>query len=546
MTTNADLLNDFMAEAGELIENARIELTRLETLPEDQRLDSLNAVFRTFHSLKGGSGVFEYKNAMQIAHRTENLLDQWRKNPALYSPKGGRQIGKVLDRLEHLIHNGDTMSATDHDPMDTSTPTTIPTLATAAPVAPPTPVAKKEYLRISAESVQKTLDTITELFMIRNQMRYLVEQHTHHLPQDFNHAWDMLDNSMRRTIGELETVSMSMRMVTLDNLFARLEKTVATYLDSSDKKIRVEKMGGETELDKKVLDALSDSLLHMIRNSMDHGIESVAARKAAGKPEEGTIRLSADVSGNEVIITISDDGKGMSAPAILEAARSKGIDTSHIKDPQAAVELIFLPGFSTAKEITSTSGRGVGMDVVKSSVERLNGTVHIATEVGKGTQFEIRLPLSLSVISVLIAQINGQSFALSTKDIVETLRVSPEMLSKNGAEQFLQLRDTLLPCYSLNQWIGNTKRAEMRYRREFPVCIVRDGSKRYALVLDRLDTNTELVVKPAPNAGPQFHYLTGVAVLPTGRPIFVLSLSKLVRDRTQNTQEGNELVRSAA
>lgn len=551
MPENDDLLPEFIAESVDLIEKARQDIDAI--LAGGSRGDSLNSIFRAVHTIKGGAGIFGLEKTKTIAHKLENLLDSMRAAPELVSATELAKEGKVIDHIEVLIQNQDKAPALRAEPEAprpgatdfTALSTELSSVAAepgpdapsaepkpAAPAAPATPTAPAaELLRIPMDRVQKNLDAISEIFLIRNQMTYLVERHFARsgADHDFVQAWESLDNELRRSIGELENVAMSMRMMPLTGLFSRLEKTVRAYVPESGKQIRVVKSGEDTELDKRVLDALGEPLIHLIRNAMDHGIESPETRRASGKPETGVITLGAKVAGNEVVITLSDDGMGMSGDRIKAAA--KGLDVSKATDEKSAVELIFLPGFSTAAQVTETSGRGVGMDVVKSAVERLGGGIGIQTRPGEGSSFVIRLPLSMSVIPAILVRIHDQLYALGTGDIIETLRVPTRDLRLNSGETYLKYRGDYIPCVSLERVLPQPGPRETAYQGEIFVCIVRHEGTHLALQVGALERSTEIVVKPMPPLSPRMPYVAGISVLPTGQPVFVLSLSRLCREK---------------
>ncbi|MGE4231715.1 MAG: chemotaxis protein CheA [Bacteriovoracia bacterium] len=594
MSENDDLLPDFLAETTDMIDQIRRDMETLNG-SEGDRGELLNSIFRAVHTIKGGASVFNYENTKAMAHKLENLLDVWRNAPERFTKTESVKITKVIDYIETLLQNSDqpppgsqmisslklqaepqatdvlsqnsvlaaggdnneselvnlsvelravaaesltkrppdepigqnkvsSGSSQENRPLSTTSSTLTGTKAQNS---------GSEMLRVPVDRVQRNLDVISEVFLIRNQMTYLVEKYFSGAGADhaFVQAWESLDNSLRRSIGELENVAMSMRMMPITGLFSRMEKTVRAYTEESGKRIQIQKGGEHTELDKKVLDALGEPLIHLIRNAMDHGIESPDARAGAGKPESGTIILSAKVAGNEVIIAVQDDGKGISADKIRQAALAKGIDVSRANDEKSAIDLIFLPGFSTASSVTETSGRGVGMDVVKSAIERLGGSIEIHTKLGKGTTFLIRLPLSMSVIPAIVVRLNEVLYAVGTADIIETRRMSIKEIKMNADEGFIRYRDIFIPCYNLEHVLQGHDTVEHGYQSSVFICIVRHKDGYIALRVGALENNTEIVVKPMPTLSPHISYVTGISVLPTGHPVFVLSLGRLCREK---------------
>jgi two-component system, chemotaxis family, sensor kinase CheA len=591
MNGNDELLPDFLAETSDLLEQAR---AALDSLPAGgDRAEVLNSVFRAVHTIKGGAGIFGYENTKNLAHKLENLLDKWRKAPEKFNADSAARTAKALDLIETILQSGDKSSEKGSaetylladSPAPTATEEAAPEPYPGAPASPESgelaslaqelmsvaaePVPEKpkqepkpsapvraapspatpaaaspqaEFLRVPVDRVQRNLDVISEVFLIRNQMTYLVEKHFASSTGDhgFLQAWEGLDNALRRSIGELESVAMSMRMMPMQGLFSRMEKTVRAYTTESGKEIRLEKRGEDTELDKKVLDALGEPLIHLIRNAMDHGIESPDLRRASGKPSAGTITLSAKMAGNEVVLTVEDDGKGIDAGKVRDSAIAKGFDVTSVTDNKAAVELIFLPGFSTASSVTETSGRGVGMDVVKAAVERLGGTISIETELGEGTSFVIRLPLSMSVIPAIVVRLNGALYAVGTADIIETQRVPAKAVKFNAGEAYISYRGRFVPCHDLETFLHGEEERKATFKSTLFLCLVRHKDSYLALRVGALENNTEIVVKPMPPLSPEIPYVTGISVLPTGQPVFVLSLGRLCREKLSAPEVGHE------
>jgi two-component system chemotaxis sensor kinase CheA len=307
----------------------------------------------------------------------------------------------------------------------------------------------------------------------------------------------------------------------------RMEKTVRGYSAETGKAIKVEIEGEDTELDKKILDSLAEPLIHLTRNAMDHGIEPEADRRRSGKPPVATIRFEAALSGNEVLVRVTDDGRGIDETKVLASAQKRGIDVSGVKTKDEAIALIFLPGLSTKEHTSDISGRGVGMDAVKSYVESFGGSISIQTELGKGTTFTLRLPIGMSVIPAVIARANNELFALSTSGLVETRTISSDAIVRNGDELYYERNGQFIPCYDIEDYVFESQRRPRMPSRQASLCVCETSKGLVAMRVQELISNIEIVVKSPPKPGRQAPYVTGVSILATGRPIFVISLGLL-------------------
>lgn len=401
----------------------------------------------------------------------------------------------------------------------------------AAPDPEHTKQKKTDVLRVPTEKVNDALNSIWEVFLLRNQLSYLFEKNKEFLRSnvDMSQEWELLDNALKRNISELESTAMSMRMNDLSSLFNRMKKVVRSYQKSSGKDITFETIGDDIELDKKVIDMLGEPLIHLVRNAMDHGVESPEERKLAGKPTSGLITLSAKSMSDKVVIKIEDDGKGIDANKILQKAKEKEMDLSHIKNDEDAVNLIFSAGFSMAEQVTDVSGRGVGMDAVKRSIQKLGGEVFIETEVGKGSVFNIELPLSMAVISSILFEVNGNSYGSSINNLIEICREPNDILEKNNESLLFPYRGEYLECFDLRTFFETDNSKEGRDTDTASFCIMEVNGKKTAIQVDKVTKHTEIVVKETKGVFPEVDCINGVSILATGEPIFVVSLTKIYR-----------------
>jgi two-component system chemotaxis sensor kinase CheA len=352
------------------------------------------------------------------------------------------------------------------------------------------------------------------------------------------------DDRLSRNIAQLKRISsdlqrnaMAMRMVPVRQTFQKMARLVRDLSKSSGKRIELDLKGEDTELDRKVVEDINDPLMHMVRNSVDHGIEGNDERVKLGKPAAGRMSLSAFHQGGNIIISIQDDGRGLNADRILAKAMEKGLVAKNANLSLSDIhQLIFRPGFSTAEKITEISGRGVGMDVVRRNIEALRGRIEIQTEVGKGTTFSIKLPLTLAIVEGLLLRVGEQRFVMPTFSIRESLRPAPERVhSVQGVPRMIQVRDSLLPLISLAQVFGI--REAITNPCEATCVVIEDDGRYVALLVDQLIGKQEVVVK---SLGPAFQDVRGIAggaILGDGRIGLILDAGGVISLRDRATAE---------
>jgi two-component system chemotaxis sensor kinase CheA len=387
--------------------------------------------------------------------------------------------------------------------------------------APPVKASNDESIRVSLARVEKLIDFVGEAVILQTVLK----------EQSVSSASPALKRTVQhlgKVMKEVQDLSMGLRMLPLRSTFQKMQRIVRDTSSALSKKVHLEVEGEETEIDKTVLESLGDPLVHMVRNAVDHGIESPAERVQAGKPEHGTIRLRAFHQSGRLIIEIQDDGGGISAARLRQKAEEKGIlpDASVLSDAQA-VNLIFHPGFSTKTEVTEVSGRGVGMDVVKTNIEALQGEVSVSTEVGKGSLFRITLPLTLAIIDGMIVRSGDQRYIVPLNHVYESLKPGPGELHRTAAlGEVLLLRGENLPVYRLSKVLGSRKAGE-----EEIAIVVRADTKPFAFLVDDIIGQHQVVIK---KMGAELNGLKGFAgsaILGDGRPALILEMPELVRER---------------
>jgi two-component system, chemotaxis family, sensor kinase CheA len=335
---------------------------------------------------------------------------------------------------------------------------------------------------------------------------------------------------MSRISGDLQNIILNMRMVPVETVFNRFPRMVRQLARDLNKKIELEVIGAETELDRTVIDEIGDPLVHLIRNALDHGIETPETRIANGKPEQGTVKLKAYHSGNHVFIEIEDDGAGISREKVLKKAISKGVVTEEIAEtlPDRQVfELIMASGFSTAEQISDSSGRGVGLDVVKSTIESLGGSISIDSEEGKGSLFSVQLPLTLSIISVMLVEVEKEKYAIPLSSIIETAIVKKEDIMNAHNQRVIDFRGKVVPLVFLEDVFEVPK--DKQEEEFFSVIIVRKGDKMAGLVVDSFIGQQEVVLKSLGNYLTDVFAISGATILGNGQVALIVDCNALIK-----------------
>jgi len=324
---------------------------------------------------------------------------------------------------------------------------------------------------------------------------------------------------------------MTARMQPVGRVFARFPKLARDVARQLSKSVELEVVGADTELDRNLVEALADPLVHLVRNAIDHGIEAPAQRLAAGKAETGRVRLSAQQEGDHVAIEVRDDGAGIDPEKIRRSAVGKGLleaEAAARLSPEECLQLIFLPGFSTRDEVSDLSGRGVGMDVVQSKIRELSGQVQIHSEIGHGTRFAIRVPLTLAILPTLLVELEGDVYALPLVRVVEVLAQDPRALRASlqvDGQPMLDLREQPVPLLSLRDWLGLPPRPLAQQ-----TCVVlQAGEQRYCLAVDRVRGREEVVIKALPRTLRGLPGYAGASLVGDGRMALILDVDALLR-----------------
>jgi len=514
-----DLLQDFLTEAGDLLDGVDRKLIDLESHPDDKAL--LNEIFRGFHTIKGGAGFLGATPLVEVAHRTESLFDQMRSGKramvpelfdvilaatsavrAMFDEMGAQgspgpadpQLLATLtawvngespapavapavaataesaatppaptgaDGIDwaalHAAVTGTAVAASGAAAATPAAPATTPAAAPAPPAAAPragkSGDAKESTLRIDVDRFDQILNLSGEVGLIKNRIARLRTELVASAPgNETVKQLDRMVGQLSAVVGDLQNSVMKARMQPVGRVFQKYVRMARDLGRQMGKDVELQLAGEDTEIDKTMIEEINDPLVHLVRNAVDHGVDTPQERIAAGKPGRSVIRLSAQQVGDQILIEIVDDGKGMRADFIRQKAVEKGLISSAdagALDEQSALGLIFLPGFSTKATISDVSGRGVGMDVVRTNVARLNGRIELSSVPGRGTRVAILLPLTLAILPVLMFRLQRQAYAIPLALVREIIRIDRHVVQLVSGKPSLVMRGNVLPVLSL-------------------------------------------------------------------------------------------------
>jgi two-component system chemotaxis sensor kinase CheA len=431
-------------------------------------------------------------------------------------------------------------------------PAMAETSATAQPAHPSPKVrderpaaATENVIRVEAERIDIVLDLVGELIIAKSMMQELLTEMNRGLgntPLRTKTSDVLLFQS--QILNKLQRSVMKIRMVPVEQMFRRLPRVVRDTAKQTGREVNIVIEGENTDLDKSILDALAEPMMHLLRNAVDHGIEPPLERAAAGKPPEGTLRLNAYHQGNQVVIEIADDGRGIDLAAVVRKAVDRGIVTAEQAQRLSendALDLIFHAGLSTASQVTEVSGRGVGMDIVKAVMDRLKGTISVCSIAGEGTTFRLKVPLTLAIIKALLFRISERLYAVPLGNVLEIVRARESEVHVIDDQEVLQIREEVLPLVRLSRMHGG----EAAPMPKMFVIVVSLGDRKAGLVVDRLIGEQELVIKALDETLVSSELVSGASILGDGRVVLILSISdvveKLGRGYSRKTVEAEVL-----
>ncbi|MCS6284666.1 MAG: chemotaxis protein CheA [Nitrospira sp.] len=386
-------------------------------------------------------------------------------------------------------------------------------------------------IRVETRRLDSVMNLVGELVLGRNRLIKIggVLEQTHETDPQVRALSETL-TQLNLVTTDLQLAVMKTRMLPIKKVMAKLPRMVRDLSSKLGKQVRLETHGEETELDKSVADEIGDPLVHLVRNAIDHGIEMPTERHAANKPTEGILRIAASQEGNSIVIRIQDDGKGIALSKIKAKALSKGlISEAELAgmEPREVVNLIFLPGFSTAEKVTDVSGRGVGMDVVRTNIRKMNGTVEIESEEGKGSLITIKLPLTIAIIQALMVEVERATFAIPLSSVIEAVRISKSEIKTINGREVLHLRDRVLPLIRLAKEFEIPTEQE---RDRFYVVVAALGDRRIGVVVDELRSQEEVVIKSIWDYLDSIKGISGATITGEGKVVLILDISELVEN----------------
>jgi len=388
-----------------------------------------------------------------------------------------------------------------------------------------------QTIRVETRRLDSVMNLVGELVLGRNRLIKIggVLEQTHESDPQVRALGETL-TQLNLVTTDLQLAVMKTRMLPIKKVMAKLPRMVRDLSQKLGKQVRLETHGEETELDKSVADEIGDPLVHLVRNAIDHGIEMPTERHAARKPSEGLLRIAASQEGNSIVIRIQDDGKGIALSKIKAKALSKGLISEAelaTMEPREVVNLVFLPGFSTAEKVTDVSGRGVGMDVVRTNIRKMNGTVEIESEEGKGSLITIKLPLTIAIIQALMVEVERATFAIPLSSVIEAVRISKDEIKTINGREVLHLRDRVLPLLRLAKEFEIPTDNE---RDRFYVVVAALGDRRIGVVVDELRSQEEVVIKSIWEYLDSIKGISGATITGEGKVVLILDISELVEN----------------
>ncbi|TKS55272.1 chemotaxis protein CheA [Luteimonas yindakuii] len=607
VNASPEIAADFVLEARELLDDLGGQLVALEQTPGDR--EQLNAVFRAFHTLKGGAGFLGVTALVELCHAAEETLGAARSGHATLEPRhfdaaqqsldwlqamvdaienggdvprapaavvngfslgpvatasglapaaNGEMIGDdefeaLLDQLHgnaapgagSAVASGEPISDDEFeallDQLHGSAPpgAVVPAaVATPAPLRPPpAPVAvpprpaapqpanasanaeREHTVRVDTRRLDAIVDLVGELVLARNRLKTLRARLR---DEELDRAVSTLDNATARLQGAV----MHTRMQPVGKVFSRFPKLARDVARALDKEVDLELVGADTELDRNLVEALADPLVHLVRNAIDHGIEAPALREATGKSRAGRVRLIAQQQGDYVGIEVQDDGAGIDPERLRSKAREKGLidaESAARLSPEECLHLVFMPGFSTRGEVSDISGRGVGMDVVQSRIRELSGQIQIHSELGRGSRFSLRVPLTLAILPTLLVQAAGDAYALPLARVQEVLHAPTHAVNWFDGRAALDRRSHTLPLLDLRHWL----RQPAPETALLTIVVLQRGDTRFGLVVDEVRGREEVVIKPLPRALRGLPGYAGATLIGDGRLALILDVDAL-------------------
>ncbi|MEK6734030.1 MAG: chemotaxis protein CheW [Pseudomonadota bacterium] len=537
-----ELIAEFLSETSEGLQTLDNELVEFERDPHNENL--LNSIFRLMHTIKGTCGFLGLTKLTAVAHAGENIIDKIRHKELSVDEHVISVVLESIDTIKEIvlyISQHETEPTTDYSALiqkinDTannvsSTPNQESTSSQEKHEEPVHSVeaSSLQTIKVNVKLLENLMQIVSELVLNRNQMIQLDRTiHDHRFAPSIQRL-NVITSSLQETV-------METRMQPISNAWVKIPRMVRDLAKDLNKKIRLEMTGKDTELDKQLIESIKDPLVHMIRNSADHGLETPEVRIKAGKPEEGVITLKAFHQGGHIIIEASDDGNGINIGRI----KSKALQNNLLTEEELALlsenqitQLIFRPGFSTAEVITDISGRGVGLDVVKRNIEEIRGTVELKSIEGKGSTFVIKIPLTLAIMPILVIESEKQKFGIPQINVVEMVRTGANFeykIEEINENKILRLRDSLLPLITLSDLLQIKSGTSEEKNNFVVVCEVSD--LQFGIIVDKIYDTEEIVLKPVSKLLKTINIYSGNTLLGSGEIIMILDPAGIIKHLT--------------
>jgi two-component system, chemotaxis family, sensor kinase CheA len=570
-----EIVAEFITESEETLDKVDPLFVELEAKGDDKEI--LNKLFRSVHTIKGAAGFLGFQSMVDVAHTAENIMKKLRDGDIKVSRQLMDTILKAVDMLRLLLKHVKDKDGIKEDtaplvqelsraletalqssggaqPAASGAPAgagiasgTAPSPAARAPepatssasVATIDPAAEKtapekqeslQTLRVDVSKIDKVMDLTGEVVLVRNRLLNIVSRLEHQYSDDHN-VQSLLEavSFLDLITSDMQLGVIKMRMQPIQKVFGKFPRLVRDISGPLGKAVELRVSGEDTEVDKSVIEQIGDPMVHIIRNAVDHGLEPPQERLAKGKPATGVIAISAEQKGSQIIIEVSDDGRGIDVDRVKKKAIEKNLiseeDAARMTD-DAAINLVFLPGFSTAEVATELSGRGVGMDVVKTNISKLNGNVEITSKKGKGSTFTIRIPLTLAIIQTLMVQSGNARYAVPLAPVEETLTVSKDAISHMGSMEALIIRDKVYPLFKLSSMLGTVASTDNGFQYAVVLAI---GDKRFCIGVDKLLGQEEVVIKTVSGINAGSSHILGATITGDGKVVFILDLASLAK-----------------
>jgi two-component system, chemotaxis family, sensor kinase CheA len=576
-----EIIAEFITESEETLDKIDPLFIELEANGDDKEI--LNRLFRSVHTIKGAAGFLGFQSMVDVSHSAENIMKKLREGDITVSRRLMDVVLKSVDMLRLLLKHvkdkdgvqentvplvqelkyelDEALAASSAEPSSLPATPTASSELTAIPIerqkataaAMPGPVAPAVHdavtaengqqgetavrpeslqtLRVEVNKIDKVMDLTGEVVLVRNRLLNIVNRLEHQYSDDHD-VQSLLEavSFLDLITSDMQLGVMKMRMQPIAKVFSKFPRLVRDLAGPLGKYVDLKVAGEDTEVDKSVIEQIGDPMVHIIRNAIDHGLELPKDRVAKGKSEKGTISISASQRGNQIVVEVSDDGRGVDLEKVKVKALQKKLITEEEAirmTDEAVINLIFLPGFSTAEVATELSGRGVGMDVVKTNISKLNGTVEIATYKDKGSTITIHIPLTLAIIQTLMVRSVNARYAIPLAPVEETLTVSESDISDMGGTQALIIRGKVYPLFTLSSAIGDVRDAKTGCKYAVVVAI---GDKRFCIGVDELLGQEEVVIKTVSGINTGSSFILGATITGDGKVVFILDLAAISKN----------------